>query len=65
MMKFFIIIILSVILSLGVFLNLGLNTQTIKKENKIYTMEELILIEFAVKLEDLEFKFKDFHRTKK
>jgi hypothetical protein len=64
-MKVPLVISMVMVVGLSLFFNLGISTKSSKKESNKYAMEELILIEFATRLEDLEFKFKDYHKSEK
>lgn len=64
-MKMTLIFILIVVVGFGFFLNLDISTKPIKKNSTYFTMEDLVLVEFATRLEELEYKFKDYHKTDK
>jgi hypothetical protein len=38
------------------------NKKAILRETNSYSTEELIVIEFATRMEEQEYKFKDFHK---
>jgi hypothetical protein len=62
-MKTNIINILQLFLCLS-FFSCGKKNAQIRTTN-VYTQEELVVIEFATRMEEQEYKYKDYHKTEK
>lgn len=57
---------IKIILSfLLLFLSSCVNKKPVARETNEYTQEELVVIEFATRMEEQEHKYKDYHKAEK
>lgn len=59
------IFIITVFLSLSLSTISCVNKKAVPRTTNEYTKEELVVIEFATRMEEQEHKYEDYHRTEK